>query len=136
MNRQHKDCNWLPQFAALIDRHRLMRYEWGVHDCATIAVEVMHLSGRSGFPKWTNMRGAYALLNSDTLLGHAVTYFDSPIPWGDSIIGDVGIARRESDDPRLRFILTVFDGHHFLAPSEDIGFRRINECDMLLGWRT
>lgn len=136
MNRLHKDCDWLPAFHALIERHRVMRYEWGVHDCGTVVREVLELSGRTGFPRWRNMREAFELLNADTLLGYAVEYIDTPIPWGDSIIGDVGIARRQSDDPRLRFIMTVFDGHHFIAPSDDIGFRRLLESDMLIGWRT
>jgi hypothetical protein len=130
-NRTFRDDPWLPEFVELMQIHSAMRFQWGVHDCATVAAKVVSLRSTLSIPAWTNARSALKLTREKPLLDRVREILGEPIVWGDCIIGDIAIAKNEDD--RMPEVLAVFDGSGFIVPTHR-GFARIFEGDVICGW--
>ena len=136
MNRtQRPDWEQLPEFQRILSMHALMPFAWGVHDCAVMASRVIALGRDVELPVWSGELSARRLLKERSLLLRTLDALGDPIPWGDCVVGDVAVARQETEDYAQRYVLAVFDGHQFLAPDMVRGLRALYASNMLLGWR-
>ena len=137
MNRSHRTDVWLPEFHSLLEGHSAMAFEWGVHDCATVAAKVLTISGHDHDydpTEWVSARTVIEMQNHLSLLHRLIDILGDPIPWGNCIVGDIAIAIQESESARRQYIVAVFDGSRFLVPDER-GFMEIPVSDLLVGWR-
>jgi hypothetical protein len=135
MNRTEKHCLWLPAFRELLVEHSTKAFEWGVHDCATIAVKTARLAKRCEVPIWTDAYSAFRFLHGSSLLDYTLEVLGDPMPWGDCIVGDIAIGVQDAESRALRQLLVVHDGQQFLAPDPVRGLRRFDESRLLCGWR-
>lgn len=115
----------------LLIAHSALRFEFGVHDCATVARSVLEIAGRAGFPVWSNEREALALLRTGGLMPICVQYLGDPSPLVRYHAGDLAYTHHE--DARFGIILCVYDGMQFLT-TKDIGFKRVHRSEILGGW--